>query len=110
MSNNSINAQVIKYINGKVKGSKVVGSEISTGYTWFEGRRRLAKVVKHKDTGLLELEVNVAITYEDPEYKHLTRDWAKAHHYGTCEGILRTRDIDKAKAVIDLAVEAFRKA
>lgn len=101
-------AEVVKVLRKATARTKITAVERKTGITFMEGGDRLCKVVLNKDLDLINLEVNVKIDYEAFEYQHITYEEAYKKHLGTMKGRLKTRNLEQAKEVINLALAAFK--
>lgn len=110
MANQKTNYQLtVEHVKKAIKGTKISEVERKTGVTFMEGGDRLCKVVLNKDNDLINLEVNVALPdYKELEYQHISAKEAYDKHLGTMKGRLKTRDINQAYSVINLAVQTFK--
>lgn len=88
----------------------VTENELMTGYSFFEGKDRLLKVMKTQGE-LMEIEFNV----KPSEYWEGTQGFVFIEHgkaikkkLGTCKAVLKTRDIDIAKALVLEVIDLFQ--
>jgi hypothetical protein len=92
-----------------IKGTKIVENEINTGISFFEGKKRLVKILKTK--GNPSMEINVVLDKETEEKYGLTRISRKvAHekHLGTMQYMAKINDIKLFPELIKKTVDAFK--
>jgi hypothetical protein len=91
------------------KGTKIVESEISTGTSFFEGKKRLCKVLKSKKS--LAIEVNVTLDKATEEKFNLTKisyATAKAKHLGTMKYLVNLVETKDMALLVKAMVIAFK--
>ncbi|MDF2615369.1 MAG: hypothetical protein K0Q47_24 [Sedimentibacter sp.] len=92
-----------------IKGTKIISSEISTGTSFFEGKKRLCKILKSKNS--LSIEINVVLDSETEKEYNLTRISAKqAHekHLGTMKYLAKISDVKLLPKLLKVMVEVFK--
>lgn len=107
--NLTLNEQAIASTRTAIKGTKIVENEINTGISFFEGKKRLVKILKSK-TGL-SVEVNVVLDKETEEkfgLTKITRKMAHEKHLGTMQYMAKINDIKLFPEFIKKAVDAFK--
>ena len=91
------------------KGTKIVESEVSTGTSFFEGKKRLCKVLKSKKAG--SVEINVVLdkaTEEKFNLNRITAASAKAKHLGTMKYMATINDLKELPILLKAMVESFK--
>ncbi len=92
-----------------IKGTKIVEQENSTGISFFEGKKRLCKILKSKNS--LSIEINVTLDAETETKFNLTRITAKvAHqkHLGTMKYMARIGDPKELPELLKSMVASFK--
>ena len=91
-------------------GTKIVGNEISTGTSFFQGKRRLCKVMKGKRGLTLEINVNLPEEVEK-EYslEIISPAVAKAKHLGTMKYRARLVDMKLLNKLVKAMVDSFKE-
>jgi hypothetical protein len=92
-----------------VKGTKIVENENSTGNSFFEGKKRLCKILKSKNS--LSIEINVLLDTNTEKEFGLTKISAKiAHekHLGTMKYLAKITDIKVIPKLLKLMVDNFK--
>ncbi len=92
-----------------IKGTKIVEQEGSTGISFFEGKKRLAKILKSKNS--LSIEINVTLDTETEKEYGLTKISAKvAHekHLGTMKYMAKIPDAKLVPKLLKIMVDAFK--
>ncbi len=101
--------QAIEIVRAAIKGTKIVDSEVSTGYSFFEGKKRLVKILKSK--GAVSIEINVALdkaTEEKFGLNKISRKTAHEKHLGTMQYMAKIGEIKTLPELMKAAVEAFK--
>lgn len=93
-----------------IKGTKIVGKEISTGTSYFQGKTRLCKVLKTKRG--ISLEINVLLPKEIEEeffLEKISAATAYKKHLGTMKYHAKLNDEKALPKLIKSMVEEFKK-
>ena len=110
MSNQKSNYEIAnENVRTSIKGTKIVESEISTGTSFFEGKKRLCKVLKSKKS--LAIEVNVTLDKATEEKFGLTKisyATAKAKHLGTMKYLVNLTETKDMVILVKAMVTAFK--
>lgn len=99
----------VENVTAAIKGTKLVQQENSTGTSFFEGKKRLCKILKSKKS--LSIEINVILDAETEKEYSLTRISAKvAHekHLGTMKYMARIPDVKMLPKLLKTMVVAFK--
>ena len=96
-------------VRTSIKETKIVESEISTGTSFFEGKKRLCKVLKSKKS--LAIEINVTLDKATELKFGLTKisyATAKAKHLGTMKYLANLTDTKEMAILVKAMVAAFK--
>jgi len=105
----TLNEQALDATRTATKATKIVESEISTGVSFFEGKKRLCKILKSK--GSLAIEINVGLdetTEKEYGLTKISRKVAHEKHLGTMIYMAKINDIKLLPKLLKTMVEAFK--
>jgi hypothetical protein len=105
------NFEVAVEMVGKViKGSKIVAQESKTGISYFQGKKRLVKVLKTKRGLVLEINVSLPKAMESTEgLDKISAAMAHKKHLGTMKYLYKAADTKAVPAILKAAMEQFKK-
>ena len=117
-NNTKLNYEMVKeYTDSKIgKTSKIVVNESKTGYSYFQGKNRMIKVLKSKKA--VKVEVNIQLGKEFLEsvkgddkviITDISIDLAKKKHLGTMKHILQTNDVKSLEKYITYIIKEFKE-
>lgn len=108
---------VNEFVGNKIgKSSKIVMNESKTGYSYFQGKNRLLKVLKSKKS--VKVEINVQLDKEflksvesntDVIVTDISVDLAKKKHLGTMKHILQTNNTKDIEKYILETIKVFKE-
>lgn len=107
--------KTLKEIRDLVKADKrIKEKKITTGVSFFLDSDRFCKLV-HTKNDLIYLELNVKLSDETikkigPNLQTFSRVEASKKHLGTLVHILKTKEINEAKMVLNEAFKIFQEA
>lgn len=94
-----------------LKGTKIIGQEISTGTSYFEGKNRLLKILNTKRG--ISLEVNVVLPKEveiEFNLEKISAATAYKKHLGTMKYMVKLNDDKQLPKLLKSVVEEFKKS
>ena len=100
----------VEVITKETKGTKIIAQEAKTGTSFFQGKKRLAKVVQSKRG--LTVEINVALPKEMEEIvgmEKISAAVAYKKHLGTMKYRYKASDAKDLQKIIKAAVTGFKK-
>jgi hypothetical protein len=110
MSNiKSIYEIAVEAVQKAVTGTKIVDSEVSTGTSFFEGKKRLCKVLKSKKSASIEINVNLDKATETKyNLSKISLAVAREKHLGTMKYMANIHDTKELPGLIKALVTSFK--
>ena len=99
----------IEAVTTASKTTKIVSSEISTGTSFFEGKKRLCKVLKSKKS--IAIEINVVLDKATETKYNLNRislATARSKHLGTMKYMANIPNVNDIAALVKAMVTSFK--
>lgn len=96
-------------INKLIKNSKIVGTEISTGYSFFEGKDRVCKILKTKKN--FKIEINILLNSEiENEFnlEKISPNTAYKKHLGTLKYYGNLNSETEIKKLLKIIITEFK--
>lgn len=109
MPNKTNYEAAVKIVKEVLKPIKAEPQTRNTGTTFYVAGTRILKLVAVKDATLINLEVNIPIEYDAPNYQKIDQRTAYKKHLGTMCGRLKTRDLEELRKVVELIAEAWKQ-
>jgi predicted lipid-binding transport protein (Tim44 family) len=103
---------VLETIRAAVKSPalKMSESEVSTGHSFFSGKKRFGKLLKTKRGITLEINVELPKNIEEEfGLQKISRVMAHKNHLGTMQYCYKTQDVKNIKKLITAMVTQFKK-
>ncbi len=98
----------VDLLNKKIEGTKIVGNEISTGFSYFEGKRRLTKILKSKKFITLEINVNLPAAVEKIfGLEKISKNSAKSKHLGSMVYFVNLNDTKLLDKLLTEILKSF---
>ena len=106
-----------EYVGTKIgKSSKIVMNESKTGYSYFQGKNRLMKVLKSKKAVKVELNVQLSKEFLDSVKSDneviitdISIDLAKKKHLGTMKHMLQSNNPKALEKYIMESIKVFKE-
>jgi hypothetical protein len=105
----SIYEIAVETITAATKDTKIVATEVSTGTSFFEGKKRLCKVLQTKKA--IAIEINVVLDKETEKKFNLNRislATAREKHMGTMKYMANIPDAKALPGFIKVLVASFK--
>jgi hypothetical protein len=100
----------VEMVTKLVKGSKIVAQESKTGISYFEGKKRLVKVLKTKRGLTLEINVSLPKALEQGEgMVKISAAMAHKKHLGTMKYLYKAQDTKALGPILKAAMDQFKK-
>lgn len=99
----------VEEIQKATKGTKIAECEVATGISFFEGKKRLCKVLKSKKSIAMEINVNLdKATEEKFNLNKISPAMAHQKHLGTMKYMANIAEPKDAAILIKAMVTSFK--
>lgn len=111
MENQKTNFEItVEEVRKAVTGSKIVEQAGNTGTSWFQGKKRLVKVLNSKRGLTIEINVTLPKALEELDgMKKISAVEAHKKHLGTMKYMYKAPDTKQVSKIIKAAVTQFNK-
>jgi len=101
---------VCDLVDVSIKGSKIVGGEISSGKSYFEGKKRLCKILKSKKGYSVEINVRFdKVIEKEFGLRFIMLEERKVKKLGSMKYFYSSNKLEDVKKILKLMVIRFKE-